>query len=271
MYCDLENPSSDDWRDNTRDILHFLLHYLPATVSSSVLPTHLPRLPDSVAESRIRHGFAERTLVGIGHSFGGCTTALAAIVHPTLFSSLILVDPIIFPYVGEGMLDPRAGVPDSIDRSKTVIGAIQRRDRWSSREEALRLFSATPFFAAWDPAVLKIYVECGLCDDLKGGVRLKMPGIQEAVVFTEMLAKLEVWDLLPTLDERIELRWVIPRQLPSRVFNIRTRMIWQRPANSSNIIIENSGHLIAQEAPAELAQDIHAFLQRRYGAPQARL
>lgn len=63
--------------------------------------------------------------------------ALAAIVHPTLFSSLILVDPIIFPYVGEGMLDPRAGVPDSIDRSKTVIGAIQRRDRWSSRYVAL--------------------------------------------------------------------------------------------------------------------------------------
>ncbi|OCH94591.1 alpha/beta-hydrolase [Obba rivulosa] len=260
-----------DWQDNTRDILHFLLHYLPSSASPAVLPTHLPRLPDSVAQSRIRRGFADRTVVGIGHSFGGCTTAYAAITYPQLFSSLILVDPIIFPHESAGTLDPRSGVPDSVGRHHNVTGAIQRRDRWASREEALRLFSAISFFAAWDPAVLELYVECALCDDPDGGVRLKMPGIQEAVVFSEMLTKHEVWELLPALDERIELRWIIPRQLPSRIFDIRTRMIWRRPANSSNIIIENSGHLIAQEAPGELAQDIHSFLQRKYGAPPARL
>ncbi|EMD37002.1 hypothetical protein CERSUDRAFT_155418 [Gelatoporia subvermispora B] len=260
-----------DWRDNTRDILHFLLHYLPASASPSVLPTHLPRLSNSIAQSRIQHGFNDRMIVGVGHSFGGCTTAYAALIHPQLFSSLILIDPIIFPYEGEGTLDPRLGVPDSINRNTNVVGAIQRRDRWTSREEALRLFGATPFFAAWDPEVLKIYVECGLYDAPDGSVRLKMPGIQEAVVFSEMLAKYEVWELLPSLDERIELRWVIPRQLIPRIFNIRMRMIWRRPANSTNIIIENSGHLVAQETPMALAQDICSFLQRKYGSPQARL
>jgi hypothetical protein len=60
------------WEDKSRDIMHFLLHYLPIDPSASAdLPLHLPRLPDSVAEERRQRGFAnERTLVGLGHSAG---------------------------------------------------------------------------------------------------------------------------------------------------------------------------------------------------------
>ncbi len=45
------------------------------------------------------------------------------------------------------------------------------------RDEALKSFRTSPFFGVWDPAVLDIYVECGLYD-LGRDVRLKMPGIQ---------------------------------------------------------------------------------------------
>lgn len=47
-------------------------------------------------------------------------------------------------------------------------------------DEARRLFSKTPFFAAWDPASLDVYVDFGLYSDVKNGkpvVRLKMPGL----------------------------------------------------------------------------------------------
>ncbi|KAI0928000.1 hypothetical protein AcW1_005386 [Taiwanofungus camphoratus] len=253
-----------DWQDNSRDILHFLLYYLPPSASPAALPVNLPRLPDSASESRESQGFEARTLVAIGHSLGGCTSARAAIVQPRLFSSLILVDPIIRPYPQNGPLIAKRV-------HKMIVGAVQRQTRWSSREEALEKFRATPFFAAWDPAVLELYVECGLCDDPSGGVKLKMPGIHEALVFSETLTPYETWDLLDTLDERIELRWIVPGQVDPEESGVRESMVWRRPENSSNIIIPNAGHLIAQEAPSDLAQAIFTFLERKYGYPQARL
>ena len=39
---------------------------------------------------------------------------------------------------------------------------------------------------------------------------LKMPGIQEAVVFVDGHTRCEVYHRLPELDERIELRWIMP-------------------------------------------------------------
>lgn len=62
--------------------------------------------------------------------------------------------------------------------------------------------------------MLKIYVECGMYPtyDANGNsiVRLKMSGMQEAILFTELHTQFEVYHRLPTLDERIEIRWVVP-------------------------------------------------------------
>lgn len=41
-------------------------------------------------------------------------------------------------------------------------------------------------------------------------MRLKMPGIQEAMVFSETHTEREVWGCVPEIDDRIELRWVMP-------------------------------------------------------------
>ena len=67
------SPPPVDWQDNSRDILHFLLHYLPERASTSDLPVHLARLPARVAQTRRTSGFASRTLIGVGHSLGGTT------------------------------------------------------------------------------------------------------------------------------------------------------------------------------------------------------
>lgn len=74
----------------------------------------------------------------------------------------------------------------------------------------MRLFQGVPFFAAWNPEVLKIYVNYALAPDPEGGVRLKMSGVQEAVVFSESYVPYEVYEDLEHLDERVELRWVMP-------------------------------------------------------------
>jgi pimeloyl-ACP methyl ester carboxylesterase len=254
-----------DWMDNSRDILNFLVNYLPSAPTPSVLPTHLQRLSSTEAESRKSTGYKERTLVAVGHSLGGTTSALVAINYPALFSSLVLVDPIVIqPY----MLGSKSEALYDL-----VMGAIQRREHWPSREEALRLFNLVPFFAAWDPEMLRVFVEHGLTQDPHGGFRLKTSGIQEAIAFADAFVPCEVWELIERLDERIELRWIMPGK-PSLVTGgdamARVR-VWRRLKNASNIRIANAGHLIPHEAPREFAEELQSFIQRKYGTRETKL
>jgi len=250
-------------------VTNFVLNYLPSTSSyaTSTPPVHLPRVSESVAEVRQSEGIVDRELVAIGHSFGGCSAALAAANEPKLFRSIVFVDPVI--------------VPPDVDRNvsirKLVLGAVQRRETWPSRDEAKRLFLTSPFFSAWDPAVLNVYVEAGLTTlkhsaevtfrEGRHDVCLKTPAIQEAIVFPENRASREAFEVLKTLDHEVELRWIMAGVGEPIAYCDEkvSEVVWTRPTNSSNTKIDCS-HLIPQEAPKELALQILVFLRRKVGA-----
>ncbi|KAI6038643.1 Alpha/beta hydrolase family-domain-containing protein [Pisolithus marmoratus] len=240
-----------DWQDDARDIVNFLVNYLPEEATPVPLPTCLARLPGATSNARKDLGYRHRRLITVGHSFGGTSSALAALNFPKLFSSVILVDPII-----------PADKPRGIDE-------ILRRNFWSSREEALRQFIQSPFFASWHPEVLKTYVDHGLTVDATGIARLKMTPVQEGLSIVNAPVSFEVWELLEKLDENITLRWVVPS--PGFLGDEETEArVWRRPANASNVVFPFAGHLIVQEAPIELAHDIATFLLTKYGSPRTK-
>ncbi|KAH7337716.1 Alpha/beta hydrolase family-domain-containing protein [Rhizoctonia solani] len=246
-----------EWSDHARDILNFLSNFMPDKVGSQT-ESSLSRIPEQATHDRLKHGFANRTVVGIGHSFGGCTLARAAIESPRLFSSIILLDPVIYSsYAVRG-----PGI-DALTK-----GALIRRDHWSDRESTKSQFLKSPFFQTWHPDVLADYVKYGTVQDDQG-VRLKCSGYQEAVTFGEN-ARLpcEVWELLPTLDERIPIRWIMDStKTPVSVTGgpeLTQHTVWRRPANSSNTQIKGAGHLIPQEAPEALAREILYFVQTHH-------
>ncbi|KAK2464528.1 hypothetical protein APHAL10511_003507 [Amanita phalloides] len=268
-----------DWVDNSRDILNFFTFFIPSSsASSSPLPTHLPRVPTTESDQRAIYGLPSRTIVGIGHSFGGCTTALAALFHPNLFSSLVLIDPVITMPFWPGTRVPRIH-PDDL-----AVAALARRDGWSSRSEALALFEKNFFFAAWHPDVLRIYVECALypasdpsqrsqpqASSNSGPViKLKMPPLHEGVVFAERHTSGKVFVNLSKLDDKIRLRWIIPGVDNPIEMGPPQQRVWLRPTNSSNIKIPNASHLIAQEKPKELADEIRQFLHDNYSTTTLR-
>ncbi|EPQ51881.1 hypothetical protein GLOTRDRAFT_80888 [Gloeophyllum trabeum ATCC 11539] len=285
----LNHNSLCDWRDNTRDMVNFLTYYLPPPFHpespsnynyppepykiKGELPTHLAPVPASLAQQRLTRGFEPegRTLIVAGHSFGGCTATLAALTHPSLFTGgLVLIDPVILP----------VGTYNQAIKLQLTAGAVGRRAAWKSREEAHAQFAATPFFAAWDPAVLRVYVECGLADHPEGGVRLKMSGFQEAAMFSDTTVAFEVFERLPALDERVELKWVLPGKPKKGDIGgeeMQPYRAWRRPANAGNVLIPGAGHLITQEAPKALAEEIWEFVQKkcaereRRGVGRARL
>ena len=91
-----------------------------------------------------------RPLVGIGHSMGGNNIVNLSIVHPRLFASVILVDPVIQRYMT---------TTGDAAKASTV-----RRDMWPSRQAAADTMQASKFYRTWDPRVFDRWTQHGLRD-----------------------------------------------------------------------------------------------------------
>ncbi|KAE9993588.1 hypothetical protein EG327_004347 [Venturia inaequalis] len=93
-----------------------------------------------------------RPLIGIGHSMGGNNVVNLSLMHPRLLETLVLIDPVF----DSRLPSKRAFLP-------AALSAI-RRDRWPSRKAAAESFARSPFYQAWDPRVLKLWIQHGLRD-----------------------------------------------------------------------------------------------------------
>ncbi|XP_044715557.1 alpha/beta hydrolase family domain-containing protein [Hirsutella rhossiliensis] len=93
-----------------------------------------------------------RPLVGIGHSFGGCQITNLAYLHPRLFASMILLDPVIQlspPVMGFN------GLPTG-----PVNFTTHRKDLWPNRAAASQKRASK----GWDPRVLERMMQYGYRD-----------------------------------------------------------------------------------------------------------
>lgn len=97
-----------------------------------------------------------RPIFGLGHSMGGNNLVNVALFNPRLFTSLILVDPVI--------QQKSAEVSEQATKPNIAVLSTFRRDIWPSREEATKLFLKSPFYKAWDPRVFDLWVKYGLRD-----------------------------------------------------------------------------------------------------------
>ncbi|XP_006464153.1 hypothetical protein AGABI2DRAFT_180214 [Agaricus bisporus var. bisporus H97] len=259
-------PAFFDWSDNARDINNFFLHFLPSNALGKSLPVHLPRVSVQEVEKRLRSGFENRTLITIGHSFGGTSIALGAVSHPELFSAVILIDPV--------MINPKE--PPVLDWAlKGAMKTLVRKDTWESKEQAYVEFSSSPYYKSWDLDVLKVYVDSALYETTvttatgvtKTTAKTKITPFHEALVFFGGDVPTEAFVSLRNLSESVRLHWIVSGAQGAPQFGppgSQHERVWLRPKNSSNTIIKKAGHLIPQEAPAEVAQEIFQFLERYY-------
>lgn len=91
-------------------------------------------------------------IIGIGHSMGGANLVNLSLMHPRLFTSLVLIDPVIqrLPNVSGNFMPAKA--------------SSVRRDRWPSREAAEIAFKKSKFYQSWDARVLDLWLKYGLRD-----------------------------------------------------------------------------------------------------------
>ncbi|KKY34922.1 putative toxin biosynthesis protein [Diaporthe ampelina] len=115
------------WLDHARDLLHL----------TNVFRAQMPR-----------------PLVGVGHSFGGNIIANVSLMHPRLFTALVMVDPVL---TREHGLGPLYGFG-------TLRASAGRRDVWPSRAEAERGVRRNKFYSTWDPRAVDLLIRFGFRD-----------------------------------------------------------------------------------------------------------
>jgi pimeloyl-ACP methyl ester carboxylesterase len=93
-----------------------------------------------------------RPIVALGHSMGGCQLTYLSLLHPRLFETIILIDPVIQRFTTfKGNYEP-------------ANASARRRDVWPSREAAAAAFKRSRFYKSWDPRVLDLWIKYGLRD-----------------------------------------------------------------------------------------------------------
>ncbi|KAF2094885.1 hypothetical protein NA57DRAFT_80054 [Rhizodiscina lignyota] len=91
-----------------------------------------------------------RPIVGIGHSMGGNHLVNLSLIHPRLFETIVLIDPVVQRFTNaQGNYQP-------------AYASSIRRDRWPSRDEARKAFLRSKFYQAWDPRVMDRWIAYGL-------------------------------------------------------------------------------------------------------------
>jgi pimeloyl-ACP methyl ester carboxylesterase len=189
--------------------------------------------------------------VGVGHSFGGTATLLAAAERPELFERLVLVDPVILP--------GRAHASDPERRARAggmAEGARRRRHVFPDRATALASWRRRETFARWDPRALELYLAEGLADRPGGGVELKCPGAVEAAIF-EGSAGVDAMAEAPRVRAPALVLWASRGSFAREHFEELARRM-----RDGRVREVDTGHFVPMEAPELVARETLAFSAR---------
>jgi len=193
-------------------------------------------------------------VVGMGHSFGGVCTLLAAQLRPDLFKALVLVEPVVLPkwvYTISGAL------PHSFMRHLSPVAskALKRRDEWPSRKEMFSYFRSKEFFARLDDETLYDYLNA-VAIDVDGRSRLAYSKQWETRVFVTIESP---YSALRTLDmPMLALRGQYSDTIRPEVWQ-RWRDGNRKPAHRF-VEVAGAGHLLPLEYPSRVDHEVRQFL-----------
>jgi pimeloyl-ACP methyl ester carboxylesterase len=199
--------------------------------------------------------FGLRGAIGVGHSMGGHSLVEAAAMRPEIFSSLVLVDPVI--YAPERYGETGGFDPSFIER---------RRARWSSPGEMYERFAGRPPFANWKPEILRDYCDYGLLPDGDAFILACPPVVEASIYRNSRAAASNLHSVLASVDLPVTVMRAGSSLQPG-VFDLSASPTWEHLAaqfpRGRDVHLADRNHYIPMEAPEVVAQEVSAQLARR--------
>lgn len=194
--------------------------------------------------------------LGIGSSFGGVVTAIAAARHDGLFRKIALLDPPIF---GTPRLYQRINLeipPEDQRLSAPVEQTRRRRVHFDSLDELRDRWRTRGMFAAWSDEAFEVYLSECLRSVDDGGVALMCdPGI-EAHIY-EATDNVDILDYVDAID--------IPVLFARASKGLLAADYCERVAGlfrDCRYVEIDAGHLLPLEAPDAVVDRLISFAQR---------
>ncbi len=198
-------------------------------------------------------------LIGVGHSMGATTTLRLALRQPSLFSALVLIDPVLFPpwVILQWNLIYRLGLGYHLH--PLVIGAMKRRNSFQSREEMFANYRKKSVFKRMDDDALQAYVDALACVKPGGGLELcYSPSWEARIYVTGVRADMDIWKGLRRLSPPL----LIIRGAETNTFWKQTAsMVKQRLPLAIINTIPNATHLVPLEQSVIVYGVILEFLK----------
>lgn len=190
-------------------------------------------------------------VAAFGHSMGGACLLMAAHRDPSLFSCIVVFEPIVFPM---------EGIRPADTPSPLSAGARRRRATFASHDEAIANFSRKPPLGQFTPEALDAYVRFGFREGADGQVHLKcLPEIEAATFDTGGIHR--TWDVLPEIQTPVLV--VAGRVEEMQPSNIAARVAERLP-HSTYLEFEEVDHFAPMTHPAHMADVIAEYV---LGAP----
>ena len=190
-----------------------------------------------------------------GHSLGGTTSWLVALIRPDLVKKLILIDPVILPlrYIFGYKLFDLFNMAHLL--SPLAKNALIRKNEWKTHEEAYNYFVEKKLFSKVSEEALNDYVNYGLKLDKNKNLKLKCNPNWESACF--QLNNGEVWNNISRLKMPIK----IILTTNSAVCNKFSQKRIKRLVPQANIVfIKDTTHMLPLEEADKVSNEINEFL-----------
>jgi pimeloyl-ACP methyl ester carboxylesterase len=194
-----------------------------------------------------------RGVIGVGHSAGAASLLLAELLSPGTFTSMVLVEPIVFPG------------PYGRSEHALVDAALKRKGHFESRAAAFENFVDKPAFAGWERAALQAYVEGGLRPE--GDVwTLKCPPVAEAEFYRGSTAH-AAWERLGEVASHITLIAGEHSDTHPGEFLARTA---EQLGGGHVDVVPGTSHFVLMERPALIASHVSERIAADSSQPNGR-
>jgi pimeloyl-ACP methyl ester carboxylesterase len=186
-------------------------------------------------------------IVGIGHSFGGAVTFLAAASRPDLFERVILLDPIVFSAKKRLAIRllKKLGLLAHIGPANKTL---KRRLHFSNTDEANAHFSKKKLFNNFNEQCFRAYVEHGFISS-ENGIKLAFDRKIEAEIFNNPLTKIP--------NQAHEMSGTLVYGYNSDAFKKEDLHWWRKNMPNFDFIEVSGGHLFPLELPEVTANIIN--------------
>ncbi len=198
--------------------------------------------------------------VAIGHSMGGIAILRAALREPDRFSSIILLDPVLFPPNFIRMWKLISALKLEYKLHPLVRVAQRRRRVFKSRELILRGYRNKGVFRYFSDEALEVYVNGITCPAGDGSYKLCYSAEWETQIYvTGVSPDLELWQDLPNL----KIPLLIIRGAETDTFTEKAAQLVQKKNPRATIVsIPNSTHLVPLEKPKAVSDEIEKYLMQ---------